>query len=89
MAINVPITAAEATAGFDRVYVLGLAAGVDLDATARGVADLLDAHHYSAGGLFGAADRYADQQHRRRHASGHRSQEDPERSFEIEMALKV
>jgi hypothetical protein len=50
MAISVPITPAEAGAGFDRVYVLGLCSGDELDGEQR-VSALLDNHHYGQTGL--------------------------------------
>ena len=49
MGMRIPITPRQRQAGFDRVLVYGLAAGVDQSAA---VAALLDAHHYSDGLTF-------------------------------------
>ncbi|BCJ50652.1 hypothetical protein Asp14428_21270 [Actinoplanes sp. NBRC 14428] len=48
MAVTVPITAQEATAGFDRVYVIGLSDPDPAGAAGR-LRDALDDHHYTTG----------------------------------------
>jgi hypothetical protein len=82
MAVNVPITADEAAHGFDQVFVLGIRAG-DPAVTATRLSDLLDGHHYTAGGLSllpnGTPTNNTDAA-----TSGYGRREDAEHSFDIE-----
>lgn len=82
MAITVPITAAEAQEGFERVYVLGLCSGGQADGANR-LAALLESHHYGRTGLallpIGTPTNNTEEA-----ASGYRSTEDPEAAFAIE-----
>ena len=50
MALSLPLSAAEAAAGFDEVLVVGLAAGDPEDGAAR-LLQMVDAHHYTANGV--------------------------------------
>ena len=82
MAVNVPITQAEAEHGFDQVFVLGIRAG-DPAVTAARLSDLLDGHHYTAGGLSllpnGTPTNNTDAA-----TSGYGRREDAAGSFDIE-----
>jgi hypothetical protein len=84
MAITVPITPDEATAGFDRVYVLGISDEVDPVASAQHLADLLDAHHYAPRGLalvpVATPTNNSDTR-----TSGYARRDDPDRSYDVEL----
>lgn len=83
MAVTVPITADEARTGFDRVYVLGLAAGTDPQQSSAHLTDLLDNHHYGARGLallpVATPTNSTDAA-----TSAYRSTDDADRSFDVE-----
>jgi hypothetical protein len=49
MALTIPLSAAEAAAGFDRVTVIGVKTSVRSDAGSVLMEKLLDAHHYTRG----------------------------------------
>jgi hypothetical protein len=49
MAITIPLSAAEAASGFDRVTVIGVKTSVRSDAGSVMMEKLLDAHHYTRG----------------------------------------
>lgn len=82
MAITVPITPAEAVAGFGRVYVLGLS-GDAPDAGATRLRAVLDNHHYGPTGLgllpVGTPTNSTDLA-----TSAYRSADDPDTAFDIE-----
>ncbi len=82
MAVSLPITQAEAVAGFDEVFVIGLAGG-DPQAGADRIAAMLDAHHYTAAGLsllpIGTATNNTEAQ-----PAGHTSADDADIAFPIE-----
>ena len=82
MAVSVPITAAEAAAGFDQVFVIGLCAGTaDEGATRLGA--MLDNHHYTAEGLallpVGTPTNNTETA-----AAGHSSADDADTAYAIE-----
>jgi hypothetical protein len=52
MALRMPISADDARAGFDQLYVLGVKSSLLPDAASARLAELLDAHHYSRGLAF-------------------------------------
>ncbi len=52
MAMRMPLSADDARAGFDQVYVLGVKSSLLPDAASARLAELLDAHHYSRGLAF-------------------------------------
>jgi hypothetical protein len=52
MGIRLPVDADDLRLGFDRVIVLGVKSSMDAPATARGLAALFDAHHYTRGLAF-------------------------------------
>lgn len=52
MGLRIPLEEEDARAGFDRVLVLGLKASWDADSTAAGLAQILEAHHYTGGLAF-------------------------------------
>jgi hypothetical protein len=82
MALSVPITADEAQAGFDEVLVIGLAGG-DADDGAKRLAAMLDAHHYTPGGLallpVGTPTNNTEAQ-----PAGHSTVQDPDGAFAVE-----
>jgi hypothetical protein len=82
MALTVPITADEARDGFDEVLVIGLA-GVDADDGAERLAAMLDAHHYTPGGLallpVGTPTNNTEAE-----SAGHSSVQDPDAAYPIE-----
>ena len=84
MAITVAITPDEARAGFDEVFVVGLAGG-DAIAGADRLAAMIDAHHYTASGLsllpVGTPTNNTEAQ-----AAGHTSADDPDAAYAIERA---
>ena len=88
LAITVPISAAEADAGFDRVYVLGLTPGDDPAAAAQALADQLDNHHYTQRGLavlpIGTPTNNTDTG-----SSGYSRGEDADASFDIELGPEL
>ena len=52
MALRMPLSADDARAGFDQLYVLGVKSSLLPDAASARLAELLDAHHYSRGLAF-------------------------------------
>ena len=82
MGIRIPITHAEAQAGFDEVLVIGVRQATAPQTKAL-VQGLLDGHHYDAQGLgflpIGTPTNNTEEQ-----ASGHRRDDDPSKSWEIE-----
>src|SRR5258708_2282425 len=51
MGFRIPLTAAQASAGFDRILVLGVSLSTDEGASQRRVEELIDNHHYSPKGF--------------------------------------
>ena len=49
MALRIPLTDEQARCGFERLVVVGIKASLDAEASARRLAGLLDAHHYTNG----------------------------------------
>ena len=82
MAITVPITPQEALAGFDAVYVVGLAPG-DADDGADRITALLDNHHYAESGL-ALVPVGTPTNNTERAAAGFRSVDDPDAAFAVE-----
>jgi hypothetical protein len=87
MAVSVPITPAEALAGFDEVLVVGLVGG-DAAGGADRLASMLDGHHYTADGLallpVGTATNNTETQ-----SAGHTSADDPDLAFPIERGASL
>lgn len=87
MAISVPVSPAEAQAGFDEVLVIGLVGG-DAEDGADRLASMLDAHHYTAGGLallpVGTPTNNTETQ-----AAGHTSADDPDLAFPVERGASL
>jgi hypothetical protein len=85
MALRIPIPAATFAAGIDSLFVFGAAASASADTTASGLADLLDAHHYTDGLEFLHLGTPTNNTADRRAGYG---SDDPghERSFAIEVA---
>lgn len=52
MGLRISLEEEDARAGFDRILVLGLKASWDADSTAAGLAQILEAHHYTGGLAF-------------------------------------
>jgi hypothetical protein len=52
MALRMPISAAQAQSGFDRLVVLGVKSTIPVDEGATRLASALDAHHYTGGLAF-------------------------------------
>jgi hypothetical protein len=52
MGIRIPLQAANATQGFDRLVVLGVKASLDSTASTQRLSALFDAHHYTRGASF-------------------------------------
>jgi hypothetical protein len=88
MAVTIEITRAEATDGFARVYVLGLAPGDDPGKAADDLTALLDGHHYGPTGLafvpVGTPTNATEQQ-----ASGYRSRHDPDAAYDVEQGPEL
>ena len=82
MAVSLPITAAEAVAGFDELFVVGLVAGAPEDG-ARRLESMVDAHHYTADGLellpIGTPTNNTESR-----PSGYTDLDDPEGAFDPE-----
>ena len=82
MAVRIPITAEQAGAGFDRVYVVGVQRGTAAEGAAR-LGELLDNHHYGHQGLalvpVGTPTNNSEAE-----GAGFRADDDPEASFDLE-----
>ncbi len=82
MAVTIPITAAEAGAGFDRVYVIGLKRTTP-EAGATLVEGLLDEHHYGESGL-GLLPAGSATNNTERGGSALGARDDPDAAYAIE-----
>ncbi len=82
MGVKITITHDEATAGFDRVYVLGVTTEARDQGRAR-LEALIDNHHYGQNGLalvpIGTPTNNAETE-----TAGYKSTDDPDESFDVE-----
>lgn len=83
MAVTIPITPAEAAAGFERVYVVGLAGDASAADGAARLEALLDNHHFGETGL-GLVGVGTPTNNTEAGGAGFTSDDDPDAAFSVE-----